>query len=335
MIGTRPTVSGLLPNEKDLASAGYLMARDLYSVLGIPKSADEDQVKKAFRKLAVQYHPDKNPGKASAEARFKEVNHAHEVLGNKEKRALYDEFGEESLQQGFDAERARMAKNFARGRGRGGGGAGAGGLEDFFVGGNGGDIGDLFGDVFSRGRGGRAARPAKAPDQEAMVTVSLLDSLRGTTISIGSRESEPVTVRIPAGVTDGGRVKVEGQGAHIPGALSGDLYLQVKVDAHPFLEREDDDLHMEVPITLVEAFEGAKIRVPTLDGEVALKVPPHTQSGQVMRLRGKGVARKGRPTGDLYVKFFIRIPSTDAPEVVAAIEALRPFVEDPRADLKL
>lgn len=315
------------------------MARDLYSVLGISKTADEDQIKKAFRKLAVQFHPDKNPGKASAEARFKEVNQAHEVLGDKTKRALYDEFGDESLQQGFDPERARMMKNFARGRGgRSAGGAGfrgGGGLEDLFAGGNGGDMGDLFGDVFARGRGGRAARPAKGPDQEALVTVSFLDSLRGTTVSLAAPGSEPVSVRIPAGVTDGGRVKVEGQGGQLAGAPPGDLYLQVKVEPHPFLKREGDDLHMEVPLSVVEAFEGAKVRVPTIESEVALKVPPRTQSGQVMRLRGKGVARKGRPTGDLYVKFLVRIPTGDAPELAAAIEALRPFADDPRADFKL
>ncbi len=308
------------------------MARDLYSVLGVQKSADEDQIKKAFRKLAVQYHPDKNPGKAN-EDRFKEINRAHEVLGNKEKRALYDEFGDDSLQQGFDPERARMMKNFARGRG-GGGGAG---FQDFFVGGNGGgDLGDLFGDLFSRQNRGRAARPAKAPDQEATVTVSFLDALRGTAVAFGSRgPGERLTVRIPAGVSDGGRVKVEGQGSQIPGALPGDLYLVVKVEPHPFLRREEDDLHMEVPITVVEAYEGAKIRVPTLDGEVALKVPPRTQSGQVMRLRGKGVARKGRPTGDLYVKFLIRLPDGEGPELDKAIEALRAFTTDPRSDLKL
>jgi curved DNA-binding protein len=304
------------------------MARDLYSVLGVTKTADEEQIKKAFRKLAVQYHPDKNPGKAS-EDRFKEINRAHEVLGNKDKRALYDEFGEESLAQGFDPERARMMRNFARGRG-----GGPAGFQDVFVGGNGGDLGDLFGDFFGRQGRGRAARPQKAPDHEETVSIPLLDALRGTTLTLG-RGNERVSVRIPAGVPDGGRVKLEGQGAQIPGALPGDLYLVVKTEPHPFLRREEDDLHMDVPITVVEAHEGAKIRVPTLDGEVSLKVPPHTQSGQIMRLRGKGVARKGRPTGDLYVKFLVRVPASSSPELDEAIEALRPFCADPRGDLKL
>jgi len=144
-----------------------------------------------------------------------------------------------------------------------------------------------------------------------------------------------VTVRIPAGVSDGGRVRIAGQGGSIPGAQPGDLLLTVKVRPHNHFKREGDDLHLELPINVVEAYEGAKVRVPTPDGEVQLKVPPRTQSGTVTRLRGKGVQKKGKPPGDLYVRFLVQIPTADTPEVKKAIAALQDLVEDPRAGISL
>jgi len=311
------------------------MARDLYETLGVPKTATEDVIKKTFRKQAAKYHPDRNPGKEN-EDRFKELNSAHEVLADKDKRALYDEFGAESLSQGFDPQRARAMKNFSRQRGAAGRGGGVN-FQDLFGGaggGGGGDFGDMFGDMFSGGRG-RQARPRKAPDMEAEVQIDFVSSLKGTTVQLTHEGGEPVTVRIPAGVSDGGRLRIGGQGGKIQGGQPGDLLLTVRVAPHQFFKREGDDLHLELPITLAEAYEGAKVRVPTADGEVSLKVGARTQSGQIARLRSKGVQRKGKPPGDLYVKFLIRIPESDAPEVVAAIEALRAHVADPRADLKL
>jgi len=308
------------------------MARDLYSVLGVAKSADEETIKKAFRKLAVKYHPDKNPGKANEE-KFKEINRANEVLSDKEKRALYDEFGDDSLQQGFDAERARMMRNFGQQQRRGGGGRrgdASGGFQDIFVGG---DIGDVFGDFFGRAR---QPRPSKAPDQEAQITIDFVSAVKGTTVTLTSRAGgEPLTVRIPAGVPDGGRVKLEGKGATMPGAQPGDLYLIVHVSPHPYFKREGDDLHLDLPVTVVEAIEGAKVRVPTADGEVSLKVPPHTQSGQVMRLKGKGVARKDKAPGDLYVKFLVHVPQTEDDDVKKAVDLLRSHAGNPREGLKL
>ncbi|MFO0618550.1 MAG: DnaJ C-terminal domain-containing protein [Polyangiaceae bacterium] len=306
------------------------MARDLYSILGVPKNANEDAIKKAFRKLAVQYHPDRAPGKAS-EDKFKEINRAHEVLGDPKKRALYDEFGEDSLQQGFDPERARMLRNFGGRRG-GGGRGGAQGFQDVFVGG--GDFGDVFGDFF--GRGGGRARPAKAPDMEANVTIDFLAALRGTTVKLSrGGTSEPLVVRIPAGAADGSRLKVEGQGAQVAGALPGDLHLAIHVTPHPFLRREGDDLHMDVPLTIAEAYEGAKIRVPTLDGDVTLKVPPRTQSGQVLRLKGKGIAKKGGVASDLYAHFLVKVPDHDHADVAKAIDLLRAHQGDPREALTI
>lgn len=302
------------------------MAKSPYDVLGVPRTADEDTIRKAFRKLAAKYHPDKNPGK-DAEARFKEVNSAHEVLSDKDKRALYDEFGEDSLRQGFDAERARMMRNFGRGRG---GGGGSSSFQDVF-GGGAGDFSDVFGDMF--GGGASRRRPRKAPDLEAEVRIEFVSSVRGTTVELRRDSGEVVTVRIPPGADEGSKLRIPGQ-APSPGyAQPGDLLLTVHVNEHPFFEREGDDLHLDLPITLIEAYEGAKVRVPTPEGEVTLKVQPGTQSGQLSRLRGKGVQRKGKTPGDLYVKFLVQIPTDDGPETKAAMEALREAVPDPRTKI--
>jgi curved DNA-binding protein len=309
------------------------MARDLYDVLGVAKDADEDVVRKSYRKLAAKFHPDRNPGKEN-EDRFKEITAAYEILSNKDKRTLYDEFGEESTRQGFDAERARAMRNFGRrGAGRGGGG-GSVSFQDIF----GGGAGD-FGDIVTRQQGGApGARrgPRRAPDMEAQVEIDFVSSIRGTMVELAPSDGgEAVTVRIPPGASDGSRLRIAGQGAKIPGAHPGDLLLTVHVRPHPIYKREGDDLHLDLPVTLVEAYEGAKVRVPTPEGDVTLKVPAKTQSGQIMRLRGKGVARKGKPPGDLYVRFLITIPTDETPEVVEAIETLRKHLGDPRGAIKL
>jgi curved DNA-binding protein len=318
-----------------LRNYAVTMAKDLYAVLGVPRDADEESIKKAFRKLAMKYHPDKNPGKGN-EQRFKDVNRAHEVLADKEKRALYDEFGEASLSQNFDADRARVVRNY------GGGGPGprtgqAVNVEEIFSGGGRADFGDLFGDLFGRGRAGRGAapQPARGPDIESSVTVDFAAAVKGTTLEL-ARDNETVTVRIPAGAKEGSRVRIHGQGA--PGAMGGpqgDLLLTIHVTPHPFFRREGDDLYVDLPITLGEAYEGAKVRVPTPEGEVTLKVPPRTQAGQVTRLRGKGVARRGREAGDLYVKFVVHVPTSDDPEVARAVALLAAKVEDPRTGFRL
>jgi curved DNA-binding protein len=316
------------------------MAKDLYSVLGVPRDADEDAIKKAFRKLAMKHHPDKNPGKAS-EARFKEVNRAHEVLSDKAKRALYDEFGEESLSQNFDADRARMIRQYgARRPGRGVGGAGGAGpgfdVQEIF--GGGGDFGDILGDIFNRRGGGGGVRGAprqgRGQDIETSVTVDFASAVKGTTLQL-QREDETVTVRIPAGANEGSRVRIPQQGAPgVGGGPSGDLLLTIHVTPHPLFKREGDDLYLDVPVTIGEAYRGEKIKIPTPDGEVTLKVPARTQSGQMTRLRGKGVARKGKGAGDLYVKFIVHVPTSDDPEVAKAVEVLDAKVDDPRGGLK-
>ena len=312
------------------------MAKDLYAVLGVARDADEDAIKKAFRKLAMKYHPDKSPGKAN-EQRFKEVNQAHEVLSDKKKRALYDEFGEESLSQNFDPDRARVIRQYG-GRGPRAGGAGGPGfdVQEIFRGG-GGDFGDLFGEIFSRGgRGGRGGRAAAArgEDVESSVTIPFVEAVRGTQLQLQKGE-ESVTVRVPPGANEGSRLRIPGQGSPgFGGGPSGDLLLTIHVTPHPFFRREGDDLHVDVPVTLGEAYRGEKIKVPTPDGEVTLKVPARTQTGNVTRLRGKGVAKKGKEPGDLYVRFVVHVPTADTPEVAKAIDSLAAtMTEDPRVGL--
>lgn len=318
------------------------MAKDLYGVLGVPKTADEETIKKAFRKLAMKYHPDKNPGKAN-EARFKEVNQAQEVLSDPKKRALYDEFGEESLSQNFDADRARVIRQYGGGGGRGGR-PGPGGqnvdIQDIFGGGGpagGGDFGDILGDLFNRGGAGgrqRAPRPSRGQDIEAEVTIDFASAVKGATLEL-TLGSTPVPVRIPAGANEGSRLRIPGQGS--PGTFGGppgDLRITVHVNPHPLFKREEDDLHLDLPITLAEAYRGEKVKIPTPDGDVTLKVPARTQTGTMTRLRGKGVARKGKEPGDLYVRFLVHVPTEDDPEVAKAIDLLAEKVPDPRVGMK-
>lgn len=316
------------------------MANDLYSVLGVARDADEETIKKAFRKLAMKFHPDKSPGKAN-EAKFKQINGAYEVLGDKKRRALYDEFGEESLQGGFDPERARAFRQYGgrvRGAQRGGPFGGGFDVQEVFGGGGGADLGDLFGDLFG-GAGGRvrgAQRVAKGADVTSELTIDFVAAVKGTTLTL-SRGNDTFTVRVPPNAAEGSRLRVPGQGGpgHA-GGPPGDLLLEIHVTPHAHFRREGDDLHLELPITIGEAYHGSKIRVPTPDGDVTLKVPPRTQTGQVTRLRGKGVARRSKEPGDLYVKFLVQVPTTDDPEVAKAVDVLEKAASgsDPRARIR-
>lgn len=306
------------------------MAEDLYSVLGVPKTADADAIKKAYRKLAKDLHPDKNPGNKAAEARFKAVNQAYDVLSDDKKRKLYDEFGEAGLRDGFDPEQARAYQRYASEAAAGGGAPRGVRIEDLF-GADGGDLGDVFGDMF-----GRRRRPMRGRDLEAETTIDFASSLRGTMLEMRPpRGGANVQVRIPAGAEDGSRVRVQGHGLpSASGGPPGDLIIVLHVEPHPFFRKEGDDLHLDLPITIAEAFKGAKVKVPTIDGSVSLKVPEKTQSGTVVRLRGKGVVRKGREPGDLYVHFLIKIPtSARAAEIVEELAKLEET--DVRRDVKL
>ncbi len=307
------------------------MSEDLYSVLGVSKTADLATIKKTFRKLAKDLHPDRTANDKKKEARFKAVNNAFNVLSDPNKRKLYDEFGEDGLREGFDANQARQYKQWSGRQGGRGGRTSWGGdgetvnLEDLFSGqaqGRGG-FSDLFGDMFGGGQQ-RRGPAARGGDAHAEVTIDFVSSVRGTTLELQQQGGgAPVTVRVPAGAHDGSRLRIRGHGGPSPnGGPSGDLLLDIHVQPHKFFRREGDHLHLDVPITIAEAYQGAKIKVPTPDGDVTLKVPPRTQGGSVMRLKGKGVAKKGKEVGDLYVHYEIKIPQEDSEEVAELVEQL-------------
>jgi curved DNA-binding protein len=316
------------------------MPEDLYSALGVRKDADADAIKKAYRKLAAQLHPDKNPGNQRVEARFKRVNHAYEVLHDAKKRKLYDEFGEDGLREGFDAEKVRAYRDWSSRRARSSGveGGVSGGqtvdIEDLFRGASsGGGVGDLFGDLLGRARRGRAA-PAKGSDLESEVTIDFATAVRGGEVELelqGATDSA-LKVRIPPGASEGSRVRIPGHGSpSTGGGVSGDLVLTIHVTPHEQFRRDGDDLHLYLPLRIGEAFYGAKVRVPTPDGVVSLKVPEHTQSGNVLRLRGKGVTKKGHPPGDLFVHFLVQLPVEGGSELAQHIDELARYqTSDPR-----
>lgn len=298
------------------------MPADFYKELQVSRDASAEEIKKAYRKLAQELHPDKNPGNATAEARFKAVNRAYQTLSDKKRRALYDEFGEEGLREGFHPEAARAYRR-GGGGGRGSfGGDGSFGFEDIFSSAGRGGLGDMMGDLFG-GKAQRRRGPARGADVARDVTVEFADAIRGTTVPVHVRaDLEPVKVRIPAGAGDGDRVRVSGHG--LPGSAGstpGDLIITVRVQPHPHFERDGLDLRLDLPISVAEAYHGGKVSVPTPDGDVSLKVPAHAQSGQVVRLKGRGVRRKDQ-TGDLFVRFMIRLPEQETKEITDAIAAL-------------
>ena len=325
--------------------------RDYYEVLGVPRNAGEEDLKKAYRRCAMKHHPDRNPGDAASEAAFKEGKEAYEVLSDPARRRLYDQHGHAA---------------FAHGMGGGGGGPGFGDVGDIF--------GDIFGNIFG---GGMRGGPRRGADIGYVMELDLEDAVAGTDRRIeiptlagcdpcngtgssdgkldtcgtchgrgqvriqrgiftmqqpcpqcGGRgqvvsspcahchgngrieEEKVLSVKIPAGVDNGDRIRLAGEGeAGPPGTPPGDLYVEVRVRPHPIFERDGDDLHCEVPIRITQAALGDVVQVPTLDGEAEIRIPAETQGGKVFRLRGKGVKSvRSRAPGDLYCKVEVETP---------------------------
>jgi DnaJ-class molecular chaperone len=323
--------------------------KDYYQTLGVSKTAPAKDIKQAYRKLARKFHPDVNPGDKSAEARFKEINEAYEVLGDPEKRRKYDELGanwrlyEQAQQQG---------QAWPGGAPFGGGGGEGGGAWTINMGGPGGyrtmteeEMHELFGneDPFSdffktffgsgaaeagRGRQSRAPRSQKGRDIEHEVELTLEEAYHGAMRRISIKQgghARSVDVRIPAGVKDGSRVRAAGEGeAGSNGGLAGDLYLRVRLKPHPVFERKGSDLHAKVAVPVTTAVLGGEAQVPTISGSVRLKIPETTQSGQVFRLKGHGMPTIGKPDdrGDLYATIDVQLPRSLSKDQRQHYEAL-------------
>lgn len=309
--------------------------KDFYKVLGVSKDASEAELKKVYRKLAREFHPDSNQGNAKAEAKFKEISEAYSVLSDKDQRAEYDQiramgsgarFSAGGPQGGFD--------DAFSGFGRGGQQYNfqGGGFEDILGGmfGGGGRFGQSTGGF--RGYGG----PQKGQDLVSSVTIDFFEAFHGDTMSLTTSEGRTVKVKIPAGVADAQKIRLRGKGYASPdGGEPGDIVLTVKVKKHPVFERDGLNIKVNVPVTFVEATLGATIEVPTPDGEnVKLKVAPGTPSGRSLRVKGRGIkAAKG--TGDLLAVVQIAVPShldDAAREALEKFSSVAP-TENPRADL--
>lgn len=281
--------------------------RDFYSVLGVSKTASEKEIKKAYKKLAMQYHPDKNPDDAVAEAKFKEIKEAYEVLTNKEKRQQYDQFGHAAFDKAGFGGQGQHSQGF-------------GGFEDIFGGafqqqsqGFGGGFGG-FEDIFSQARGGRGqARPRKGQDIEFTLTVDFIDAVQGAEKVVElplNGEQKKINVKIPAGISDGEKIRFAGKGsAGIGGGPAGDLLLIIATRPHAFLEREGNDLICNTKVDMVTAALGGEAEVNVIDNRFKLKIPAGTQTGRKFKMTGKGVTSRKGQTGDLFVKVFVETPT--------------------------
>ncbi len=297
--------------------------QDYYEILGVGRDASEDEIKRAYRKLARKYHPDVNKDK-EAEEKFKQVNEAYQVLKDPEKRKLYDQLGSEwQTGQDFKPPPGWEDVHFEFRTGPG--------VEEF---GFGTGFSDFFETLFGRGMGGGGRATGRhntwvirGQDHEAEIEVTLEEAYHGATktITLQSHEIDPqgqvrpsvqnLQVKIPRGVTDGTRIRLSGKGgAGMGGGPAGDLYLKVHIRPHPRFHVDGQDLLVEVPVAPWEAALGATVEVPLVDGTVNLKIPSGTQSGQKLRLRGKGLSRKGNERGDLFARVKIVIPGTLSPK---------------------
>ncbi len=298
------------------------MANDPYSELGVSKTASADELRKAFRKLAKQYHPDANPGNAAAEERFKRVSGAFDIVGDPEKRKKFDA-GQ------IDADGRETMRGFGGGQGPGAGPFGAGGGPRPGFGGarsanfEGVDIDDILGEMFGgrggRGGGFRQGPPPKGADVRGKVDISLEEAITGAKKRLAFSDGRTIEVAIPKGASDGQTLRLKGQGMGGPGG-PGDALIDIAVRPHPLYRIEGENLVMDVPISVPDAVLGGKVTAPTPEGNVSLTVPPGANSGQILRLKGRGMPKGGK-RGDLLARLIVTLP--DAPD-----ETLKTFAED-------
>lgn len=298
--------------------------KDFYKILGVAKDASDADIKKAYRKLARQYHPDTNSGDAAAEKKFKDISEAYSVLSDPDERQQYDAI--------------RAMGGGARFAPHGAGSTANGGFEDLFGGlftGGGGrhsggfstaggvppEFADLFGGGgFGGGPAGFQRAPQKGADRTASTSISFAGSIRGTTIGLREPDGDVIDVRVPAGIKDGQKVRVRGKGQYGP-AGNGDLLVTVNVKPHDFYARDGDNLRIHVPVSFPEAALGADIEVPTIDGEhVRMRVPAGTPSGRTLRVKGRGV-KTSKATGDLLVTIDVAVPQNLSKEAEEAVKA--------------
>ena len=283
--------------------------KDYYKILGVERKASADEVKKAYRKLAVKYHPDKNPNNKAAEEKFKEMNEAYEVLGNEEKRKKYDELGENwnhYQQQGGKEGNFDWSKWQNTG---GGGRKTYTSGEDMF--GNEGDFSDFFANVFGDGgRSTRSKQPRKGNDYEAELSISLEEGYSGTTRQLET-DGEKLQIKIKPGVKEGQILRLRGKGGHgLNNGPRGDIFIRIHLETHPHFERKDDDLYYDIPVELYTAILGGKSLVRTLKGNIRIDIAKETESGKILRLKGMGMPKFGTENefGNLYAKVKISIP---------------------------
>ena len=317
--------------------------RDYYDVLGVSRDATADQIKKAYRGLARKHHPDANPGDKTAEAKFKEVQNAYDILSDKEKKSRYDQFGHAAFDAGSPFGPRSGGSEWAAKHGGAGPedidlsaffGPGAGGATGFGPGADQGAGGGIFDEIISRMRGGerggrRRQTRRETEAAEASLTIPFLTAVRGGETSVelereGGRR-ETIVVKIPPGLESGAKIRLKGQGDP---SHQVDLIITVAVEPHPYFKRDGQNLSVEVPITVPEAVLGARVEVPTLDGFKTLTIPAGTSSGQRLRLRGQGVpATKAHPEGDLFIVPRIAVPKSvddESRHLIEQFEARNP-----------
>ncbi len=295
-------------------AAKDLYEKDLYAILGVKKSDSPDAIKKQYRKLARELHPDKTKGDKKLEERFKDVSEAYEVLSDDKKKAEYDEM-RDALKSG------RMPRGGSNPQG----GFQQGGFQQ------GGDFNDIFGDLF--GGGGRRG-PRRGQDLQTQTTISFRDSIYGSEITIRTG-AEPFTTRIPAGIKDGAKIKLKGRGAQGDGG-PGDLFVVVHVTPHPLFKRDENNLLMTLPVTFTETALGADIAVPTLGGDdVTVRLAPGTPNGKKLKIKGQGISRN-HEQGDLILTIDVQVPQRVDGKAKKALEEFAEATAEfnPRAELK-